>query len=164
MNGLIILFLIIGFPLIELYFLIEVGSVIGGFYTIAISILTAILGIHLIKLQGVQTLANMQQKLQQGELPANDLISAILLSVAALFLLFPGFISDTMGAILLIPLIRNIIATQIIKSSLLQSRFTSSANFHQHFSNHHQSQSGDIIDGDYEHVPEKDPLSIKNEK
>ncbi|MBF0264034.1 MAG: FxsA family protein [Gammaproteobacteria bacterium] len=164
MKGLIILAIFIGFPLIELYFLIEVGSVIGGFYTIAISILTAVLGIHLIKLQGMKTLANMQQKLQQGELPAADVIGAILLSISALFLLFPGFISDTLGAILLIPISRNIIANQLVNSNILRSRVSPSANFHQHFANSHNSQDSNIIDGDYEDLTEKESLSLKKEK
>jgi len=93
-------------PLLELYVLIEVGSGIGGLATIALCLLTAALGGILIRWQGLQTLLHAQREMMQGGLPTEHVAHAVLLAVAGLLLFLPGFITDTLGFLLLIPALR----------------------------------------------------------
>lgn len=103
-----ILFLLflVGIPLVELYFLIQVGSEIGVFPTIGVSLLTAALGGYLVRRQGLGVLARVRRISNQGELPALEVLDGALLLVAGTFLLLPGFLTDTLGFLLLIPAIR----------------------------------------------------------
>jgi len=102
----IILFLFVAIPLLELYVLIEVGSGLGGFTTIALCLLTAALGGLLIRIQGIKTLLAAQQQAAHGQLPAEHALHGILLAVAGLSLFLPGFITDSLGFLLLIPAFR----------------------------------------------------------
>ena len=144
MNALIILGLLIAFPLTELYVLIQVGSEIGGLLTIFLTIATAVIGIFMIRIQGVYTLQKMQSMLQQQQTPAIPIIEGVLLTLAAFFLLIPGFISDALGALLLIPPIRVAIAHSFVRSG--GSRFQ-----------HQNSSHSDIIDGEYEDISDYKP-------
>jgi len=103
----IILFLFITLPLAELYVLIEVGSGIGGLATIALCLLTAAIGGLLIRWQGLNTLIDAQQHLRMGEIPAHHGFHGILLAFSGLMLFTPGFITDSIGFLLLIPWVRN---------------------------------------------------------
>ncbi len=100
------LLLLVGIPLVELYFLIQVGSEIGAFPTIGVSLLTAALGGYLVRRQGLGVLARVRRINNQGELPALVVLDGALLLVAGIFLLLPGFLTDTLGFLLLIPAIR----------------------------------------------------------
>ncbi len=102
------LFLIIfvGAPLLELYVLIEVGSQIGASWTILLSILTAALGGWLVRTQGFSVAFRAQQQMQQGTLPALELMEGTTLLIVGFALLLPGFITDVIGFLLLIPTIR----------------------------------------------------------
>lgn len=102
----LLLALVIGAPLIELYFLIRVGSVIGALPTIALTLGTAALGLWLVRLQGLGVLTRVGRSLAVDELPALDLMDGALLLVAGLFLLLPGFVTDALGFLLLIPPLR----------------------------------------------------------
>lgn len=93
-------------PVLELWVLIEVGSEIGALATIALLILTAIAGIALIRLQGLLTLVRATQRMNSGELPAQEMGEGILLGAAGLLLLLPGFVSDGLAVLLLIPPLR----------------------------------------------------------
>jgi UPF0716 protein FxsA len=104
---LLLLVLVIGVPLIELYVLIQVGSEIGALPTIALTLLTAAIGISLVRLQGLGVLTRVGRSLAADELPALDLMDGALLLVAGLFLLLPGFITDTLGFLLLVPAVRH---------------------------------------------------------
>lgn len=83
--------------------LIQVGAMIGIFPTLALCILTAALGAGLLRLQGLQTLARVRHKLDHGELPALDLIAGAILMVSGMLLLTPGFFTDGIGFLCLIP-------------------------------------------------------------
>lgn len=98
--------LFISVPLLELWLLIEVGSGIGGISTIALCLLTAALGGWLIRIQGVSTLIDAQRRMAHGEIPADHGFHGLMLAVAGLLLFTPGFITDTIGFLLLIPQIR----------------------------------------------------------
>ncbi|RMH61857.1 MAG: FxsA family protein [Zetaproteobacteria bacterium] len=99
-------FLFITLPLAELYVLIEVGRGIGGLPTIALCLLTAAIGGLLIRWQGLNTLIDARRRMQYGELPAEHGLHGIMLAVSGLMLFTPGFITDTLGFLLLVPPVR----------------------------------------------------------
>ncbi|HDK37992.1 MAG TPA: FxsA family protein [Thiolapillus brandeum] len=104
--GIIFLLLLVGAPLMELYVLIEVGSEIGALTTILLSIFTALLGAALVRMQGISVLMRVQQTLARGEAPALEMLEGAMLMVSGVMLLFPGFITDVMGFLILIPPLR----------------------------------------------------------
>ena len=93
-------------PVVELYLLIKVGSVIGALNTILLAILTGAAGAYLARLQGLQTMFRVRARLQQGEMPAEDLLDALIIFAAGIVLLTPGFLTDIVGLMLLLPLTR----------------------------------------------------------
>jgi len=101
-----LLLLFFSVPLVEIYVLLEVGGIIGVLPTIVAVVLTAVIGAGLIRAQGLATLGRVQQQLDRGELPAVGIIEAALLLVAGALLLTPGFVTDTIGFLLLIPPLR----------------------------------------------------------
>lgn len=118
----IIFFLFITVPLLELYVLIEVGSGIGGITTIALCLFTAALGGFLIRIQGIRTLLSAQQQVAQGSLPAEHALHGILLAVAGLLLFLPGFITDSLGFLLLIPAVRKLLMRKALRFSSPRSK------------------------------------------
>ncbi|OIO71005.1 MAG: exlusion protein FxsA [Zetaproteobacteria bacterium CG_4_9_14_3_um_filter_49_83] len=109
----ILLLLFITLPLLELYVLIEVGSGLGGLTTIALCLLTAALGGFLIRLQGIMTLIDARKRMASGELPADQGVHGLLLALAGLLLFTPGFITDSLGFLLLIPMLRRVLIRRI---------------------------------------------------
>ena len=103
---LVFLVIFVAAPLVELYLLIEVGSEIGALPTIALSIFTAVLGGALVRLQGFAVLFRVQSAMARGEVPALELLEGAMLLVVGLALLLPGFITDAVGFLLLVPPIR----------------------------------------------------------
>ncbi len=93
-------------PAAEIYLLIQIGSVIGAFNTLLVILITGFTGAYLARLQGMHTLRKIQLSLQQGVMPAEEMIDALLIFVAGIVLLTPGFLTDTAGLLLLIPQIR----------------------------------------------------------
>lgn len=112
---LIFLLLFIGLPLIEIYFLIEVGSQIGAMSTIGLSILTAVIGTWLVRHQGFSVLLRVRDMMDRGEVPAIEMMDGALILVAGLFLLLPGFLTDTLGFVLLIPPLRRLLIGRYIR-------------------------------------------------
>lgn len=111
MPILFLLFLFIALPLLELYVLIQVGSEIGAFTTIALSILTAVIGMTLVRYQGLGVLMRVHGQIDRGEVPALEMLDGALLLIAGLFLLLPGLLTDSVGFLLLVsPLRRWLIA------------------------------------------------------
>lgn len=96
-------------PLAELYLLIEVGSGIGGISTIALCLLTAAIGGILVRVQGLQTLIKAKELMNRGEPPAEPMLHGIMIALSGLLLFFPGFITDVIGFLLLIPILRNML-------------------------------------------------------
>jgi UPF0716 protein FxsA len=107
MNPLAILFLLfIGVPLVEIYFLIKVGGVVGAIPTVFLVVFTAMLGVLLLRFQGISTMQRVQATLARGEVPAVPMLEGALLLVAGALLLTPGFVTDSLGFLLLIPPLR----------------------------------------------------------
>jgi UPF0716 protein FxsA len=90
-------------PFIEIYLLIKIGAQVGAFNTILIVILTGLLGASLARLEGVKTMTKVRESLNRGELPAEEMLDAMLIFVAGVVLLTPGFITDLTGLALLVP-------------------------------------------------------------
>ena len=111
MNA-VILF-IIGIPLIEIYLMIKVGGVIGAFNTIFLIFFTAITGIYFARLEGINTLRSGFNQLIKNEIPVYEIISGAALTFAALLLIIPGFLTDIIGFLLIIPITRKIIVKNI---------------------------------------------------
>ena len=111
MNA-VILF-IIGIPLIEIYLMIKVGGVIGAFNTIFLIFFTAATGIYFARLEGINTLRSGFSQLIKNEIPIYEIISGAALTFAALLLIIPGFLTDIIGFLLIIPITRKIIVKNI---------------------------------------------------
>ena len=94
-------------PVAEIYLFIKIGGKIGAFNTILLVILTAFAGAYLARMQGLQTMYRVQISLQQGVLPKEELIDALLIFVAGILLLTPGFLTDAFGLLLLYPVTRD---------------------------------------------------------
>lgn len=116
---LFLLFLII--PFIEIYLLIEIGSVIGAPWTIFFVVFTAALGALLVRMQGMAALHRFQHNLSHGELPAMELVEGLFLLVAGALLLTPGFFTDGIGFIFLTPPLRRAIAAGLIRKGVLRA-------------------------------------------
>ena len=96
-------------PAIELYLLIQIGSVIGTLPTLAIIVLTGVLGAYLAKTQGALTMRKVFSEVNQGKVPAEELLNALIIIIAGVVLITPGFMTDLIGFFLLIPLSRKVI-------------------------------------------------------
>ena len=94
-------------PIIEIYLLIEIGSMFGALTAVSLVILTGFLGAFLARMQGLQTLYRIQESLREGRMPSGELLDALLIVIAGLVLLTPGFLTDSAGFLLLIPATRN---------------------------------------------------------
>lgn len=103
---LILLLIIVGVPILELMLLIEVGKHIGAIYTVGLVIVTAAIGVTLVRLQGYSALARAQASLDENRLPVGEAVDGVFLLFAGGLLLFPGFITDAIGLLLLIPIVR----------------------------------------------------------
>jgi UPF0716 protein FxsA len=107
MNPLLIfVLLILGLPTLELYMLIQIGSEIGALPAVFLVVFTAVLGGFLVRQQGISTLMKVQQALARDETPALEMLEGAVLLVGGLLLLIPGFLTDAVGFLCLIPALR----------------------------------------------------------
>jgi UPF0716 protein FxsA len=102
----ILFLLFLGIPLLEIYLLIKVGSVIGAFTTVFLVVFTAVLGAWLLRIQGFSTLSRVRTTLEQGGIPAVEMLEGAVLLVAGALLLTPGFFTDALGFCCLVPAFR----------------------------------------------------------
>ena len=107
MNTLLLIILFV--PLIEIYLFIQIGGQIGAFNTILIILLTAVVGIYFVRLQGLNTLRSGVTQLYRNQIPIYEMMSGAALAVAALLLIIPGFATDLIGFLLILPITRNLI-------------------------------------------------------
>ncbi len=154
MKYLFLVFLLV--PILEIYLLIQVGSVIGALWTVTLVVLTAFVGAYLLRLQGFATLQRARESLARGELPAGSLLEGAILLVSGALLLTPGFFTDAVGFICLVPAARQRVA------AWLMSRFTvietSSVQQQQTFYEHtetRQTSSSRVFEGEYRREDEK---------
>lgn len=126
---LVLLILFITVPVIEIALFIQVGGVLGVWSTVGIVLLTALVGASLVRREGLKTLLSVQERLQNGQLPAQQIIEAVLLIVSGVLLLTPGFLTDFLGMIILLPWPRAWVASKLI-AHLNLSSFQQGAGFH----------------------------------
>jgi UPF0716 protein FxsA len=120
--------LLVGLVVLELTVMIEVGSVIGALPTVGLFILTAVLGSSLVRSEGIKTLLNAQQKMQMGEMPGREVMGGMMLALAGLLLIIPGFVTDVFGVLLLQPWLRNKLADKLLGSNQFRMQM---GGFHQ---------------------------------
>ncbi len=145
---LLILIILLSVPYLEFLVFLEVGSAIGGFQALLLTILTAVIGVYLIRQQGIMVLNRMHETLQRGESPVEDILHGFFLLVAGLFFLLPGFITDSIAVLLAIPPIRAVLGKVIVQN--IRNNF---------YKNNPNSSEGIIINGEYEEEKD-DPKNI----
>ena len=118
MNTFFLIF--IGLPALEIFLLIKIGGEIGALNTLALIFLTAIIGIYYARIQGIETLRSGLKNLYQNKLPIYELISGASIAFASILLIIPGFFTDTIGFLLLIPFSRRMIIKLFINKEKIE--------------------------------------------
>lgn len=150
----IFLFLFIVMPIVEMTILIKVGAVIGALNTIGLVLLTAIIGAALLRQQGLSTLLRANQRLNSGELPAKEVAEGLILAVGGALLLTPGFVTDGIGFLCLMPGSRHWLAGHALKRMTVAGQsggFSFRAG-----SGSFGPDRDDIIEGEYRDETERD--------
>mgnify|MGYP001355880466 FL=1 len=109
--------ILVGLPALEIFLMIKIGGNIGALNTIALIFLTAIIGIYYARIQGIQTLRSGLTNLYQNKLPVYEIVSGASIAFGSLMLIIPGFLTDLMGFLLLVPITRRIILNITINKS-----------------------------------------------
>jgi len=117
----IIFLVVLIIPFAEIYLLLEVGSVLGAFWTIFLVVFTAALGAWLLRQQGFSTFRRFQESLTQGIIPAYEMIEGPIILLGGALLLTPGFITDLIGFACLVPSLRKKIAQYVLEKHLIQA-------------------------------------------
>ena len=131
------LLLIIGIPLIEIYLFIKIGSQIGAFNTVLLILTTAVAGVAYARYEGFNTLKSGLSQLVKNEIPVYEIISGATLAFAALLLILPGFATDIIGILLIIPFTRKVMLSKFINKNKKKYESENNKNY---------------IDGDYEDI------------
>ena len=138
-----ILLTIILVPVIEIYLLIKIGSQIGAITTIFMIFMTAIIGVYYAKYEGLNTLKSGFSQLNKNETPAYEVISGAAIAFAALLLIIPGFVTDTLGFLLIFPPTRKLIFNRLAKK--IKPR---------------ENKKNNFIDGDFEDIEDDNDRKI----
>ena len=138
-----ILLTIILIPAVEIYLLIKIGSQIGAMSTIILIFTTAIIGVYYAKYEGLNTLKSGFSQISKNETPAYEVISGAAIAFAALLLIIPGFVTDTLGFLLILPFSRKIIFSKLAK------KFKPKEN-----------KKNNFIDGDFEDIEDDNDRKI----
>ena len=144
--------LFITIPIIEIFLLIKVGSIIGAIPTILIIILTAVTGVYLLKAQGISTLNRVQGSLQRGEIPAIEMMEGLVLLISGALLLTPGFFTDALGFMALVPPIRQAFVVWALKhSNVIQTMRPAQHTYYDTEFRHekHQTKEHIVIEGEF---------------
>lgn len=121
------LLLFIALPLFELWLIIKVGSLLGAAATVALVVATAVVGLLVLRYQGVKTLLRGRESMAQGHLPAQEMLEAMMLSIAGVLLVLPGFATDTAGFLLLVSPLRRLVAARALSRMVVIGSFQSMA-------------------------------------
>jgi len=149
MKFLFIAFVVI--PIVEIYFLISVGSAIGAGWTIALILFTAFLGAILVRAQGFSTFIKVQEMLAKGEMPAIEILEGVFLLVAGALLLTPGFVTDAIGFACLTPPLRRWIIKKMLTSGVLSGKVQTVHSQSGVYSQNAKNQ-GRVIDAEYRDI------------
>tara|TARA_B100002019_G_C21053858_1_gene490582 strand:- start:291 stop:716 length:426 start_codon:yes stop_codon:yes gene_type:complete len=134
---------IIFVPIIEIYLFIKIGSQIGAFNTISLIFITAIIGIIYARYEGINTLKSGLSQLVKNEVPAYELISGAAIALGALMLIIPGFATDFLGFLFIIPVTRKLIFGKLSKKF-----------------NKEKKKQESFIEGDFEEIKDDDDRKI----
>tara|TARA_B100001179_G_C18281807_1_gene271363 strand:- start:87 stop:509 length:423 start_codon:yes stop_codon:yes gene_type:complete len=137
MNSIFVL--ILALPLIEIFLMIKIGGIIGAMNTVLLIVFTAIAGLFFVRIAGLNTIRSGFNQLINNKIPIYEIISGAALAVAAVLLIIPGFLTDFIGLLLIVPFTRNF----LIK--IISSKFRNNKNL-----------KSDFIEGNYEEVEKKD--------
>ena len=134
----VVILFIIGIPLIEIYLMIKVGGMIGAFNTIFLILFTAITGVYFARLAGLNAIRSGFNQLIKNEIPIYEIISGAALAFAALLLIIPGFLTDFIGFLLIIPITRKFFISSISSK----------------FKNKKVNSNDNIIEGNIDETPQ----------
>jgi len=137
------LILIIGIPLIEIYLFIKIGSQIGAFNTVLLILTTAVVGVAYARFEGFNTLKSGIAQLVKNEIPVYEIISGATLAFAAFLLILPGFATDFIGILLVIPFSRRILLNRFINKKKQKVK-----------------ENKEFIEGDYEDISDDNDKKI----
>ena len=132
-------------PVIEIYLLIKIGSQIGAFNTVLLILITAVAGVAYARYEGFNTLKSGLSQLVKNEIPMYEIISGATLAFAALLLILPGFATDIIGILLIIPFTRKVILSKFINKNKKKYKSENNKNY---------------IDGDYEDISDDNDKKI----
>ncbi|MBK8288710.1 MAG: FxsA family protein [Pseudomonadales bacterium] len=147
----VFLWLFLAMPLIELWFMIRVGSELGALTTLFLLVMAGIIGMNLLRQQSFNTLLRVDQRLQMGEMPAAEILEGFVLTLAAVLLIIPGFITDVLAIPLLIPPLRHWLVKRFLRTAYYQQHYyrEQPAYREQHTYRQDNGQHNDIIDGEF---------------
>ena len=147
---LLLLFFII--PIVEMYLLIEVAQRIDVIPTVALVMLTAVVGVGMLRQQGLSTLTRGVSRLNQGQLPAEEMFEGLLLAVAGAFLITPGFLTGSIGFILAIGPARRFLASTLLNRFQVRSMsgFASERSQKEYARERNAGSNPSVIEGEYE--------------
>ncbi|OOF29775.1 FxsA family protein [Salinivibrio proteolyticus] len=168
----VLLLLFILVPVIEIGLFIQVGGWLGLWPTLALVLITAFVGASLVRSQGIMTLASVQDRLNRGELPAQQIFEGVMLAVAGVLLLTPGFMTDAMGMLVLLPGPRAALAKQVMKRVTVSQAGFSQGSFHQGgnaqgpfgedpFRRGGRGEDGNTFEGEYERKDDDDDHRLR---
>lgn len=149
----IFLIFVLLLPIVELTLLIQVGSEIGALSTIALTLLTAAIGISLVRSQGLGVMQRAQINMAEGKGAAPEMVEGAMLAFAGLCLLIPGFLTDVVGALLLLPPLRAGAAKYVLASKVIRFRGAFGAGPHSPYGpqgHKNPHQEGNTFDGEFE--------------
>jgi len=159
----VFLLLFVLFPMLELFILIKVGMAIGFFPTILLVVASSMLGVFLIRVAGFATAMRARESLARGEAPAQEILEGLMIAVGGGLLLLPGFISDVLGLVCLLPITRRVLVSKV------RNRAEAQATRQRAFADEPQPGDGfgragiapqghrqpDVIEGEFEHRDDK---------
>ncbi|MGL5290342.1 MAG: FxsA family protein [Vibrionaceae bacterium] len=153
----ILFVLLITLLAIEIGLFIEVGEQLGALTTVLMVFTTAVVGLSLVKSQGIQALLVAQQRLQKGDLPVEQAAEGALLALAGVLLFIPGFFSDVLGALLLLPWVRHYLAARLKEKVNVDGKAA-------HWRNINDQPIGNTFEGEFERKAANDDVKDDSNK
>ena len=142
----LILIALIALPLAEIFVFVEVGAAIGPWPTVALTALTALAGLGLLRRQGLATLGRLRAALGRDDVPTTELFHGACVLLAGALLLIPGFLSDVAGLLLFIPALRDVLRRRLWKHGSLHGRILVDGRTA-------RRSAGKVIEAEYEELP-----------
>ena len=133
-------------PVVEMYLLLEIGAYLGAWMTIGLVILTAVVGLSLLRQEGFRTLSRGLKQVGNRQLPAHEIVEGVLLAIAGALLLTPGFVTDGLGFMMLVPVFRRTFAEHVVKRLGVENFVHSSGEG----SSPGKRSKGETLEGDFE--------------